>query len=117
MAAAGGGGLLLALLVIGVVVACVVVKKLNRNQPPVTVGRAMAADNVAVASAASVSVEMATPAAAGTSVVPGVVMPAQPQDTVAKLKELKGLLDDGTLTQEEFDFQKRVVLGGKETKV
>ena len=65
----------------------------------------------------------ATPAATGTAAVQGVamtaqpVMPApaqpaaQPQDITAALRELKGLLDDGTLTQEEFDAQKKVVLG------
>ena len=64
-----------------------------------------------------------TPAATETAVVQGVamtarpVMPApaqpaaQPQDTLAALRDLKGLLDDGTLTQEEFDAQKKVILG------
>ncbi|HMJ04286.1 MAG TPA: SHOCT domain-containing protein [Conexibacter sp.] len=34
------------------------------------------------------------------------------QDVVARLTELKGLLDAGALTQEEFDAAKRKVLGG-----
>jgi Short C-terminal domain len=33
------------------------------------------------------------------------------QDVVARLSELKGLLDAGALTQEEFDAAKRQVLG------
>ena len=64
-----------------------------------------------------------TPAATETAVVQGVtlnalpVMPApaqpaaQPKDTLAALRDLKGLLDDGTLTQKEFDAQKKVILG------
>jgi hypothetical protein len=32
-------------------------------------------------------------------------------DTVQQLKELKGLLDSGVLTQQEFDMQKAKVLG------
>ena len=64
-----------------------------------------------------------TPAATETAVVQGVtlnalpVMPApaqpaaQPKDTLAALRDLKGLLDDGTLTHEEFDAQKKVILG------
>ena len=65
----------------------------------------------------------ATPAATGTAAVQGVAMTAQPvvpapakpaaqpQDILASLRELKGLLDDGTLTQEEFDAQKKVMFG------
>jgi len=38
--------------------------------------------------------------------------PAQPSGTnTAKLKELKSLLDSGALTQEEFDNEKRKILG------
>ena len=38
--------------------------------------------------------------------------PAQPSETnTAKLKELKSLLDSGILTQEEFDNEKRKILG------
>ena len=33
-------------------------------------------------------------------------------DVVGQLKELKALLDDGTLTPEEFTRAKRLVLGG-----
>ena len=70
-----------------------------------------------------------TPADTGTPVVQGVamtaqpVMPApaqpaaQPQDTLVALRELKGLLDDGTLTQEEFDAQKKVMLGRREEDI
>ena len=48
-------------------------------------------------------------------VVPAPAQPAaQPQDTLAALRDLKGLLDDGTLTQEEFDAQKKVMLGRRE---
>ena len=42
---------------------------------------------------------------------------AQKQDTLAALRELKGLLDDGTLTQEEFDAQKKVMLGRREEDI
>ncbi len=38
--------------------------------------------------------------------------PAGGQDVVGRLTELKGLLDAGALTQEEFDAAKRKVLGG-----
>jgi membrane protease subunit (stomatin/prohibitin family) len=39
--------------------------------------------------------------------------PAAPQvDVVAQLTQLKGLLDAGALTQDEFDAQKRKLLGG-----
>jgi hypothetical protein len=43
---------------------------------------------------------------------PGMMQPgmAPMSDKVAKLKELKELLDAGVLTQEEFDAQKKVVL-------
>ena len=38
--------------------------------------------------------------------------PAQPSGTnTAKLKELKSLLDSDALTQEEFDNEKRKILG------
>ena len=38
---------------------------------------------------------------------------AAPQvDVVAQLTQLKGLLDAGALTQDEFDAQKRKLLGG-----
>jgi hypothetical protein len=38
--------------------------------------------------------------------------PAAPQvDVVAQLTQLKGLLDAGALTQDEFDAQKRKLLG------
>lgn len=38
--------------------------------------------------------------------------PAAPQvDMVAQLTQLKGLLDAGALTQDEFDAQKRKLLG------
>jgi len=47
-------------------------------------------------------------------VMPALAQPAaQPQDTLAALRELKGLLDDGVLTQEEFDAEKQKVLGEK----
>ena len=45
-------------------------------------------------------------------VMPAPAQPAaQPKDTLAALRDLKGLLDDGTLTHEEFDAQKKVILG------
>ena len=45
-------------------------------------------------------------------VMPAPAQPAaQPKDTLAALRDLKGLLDDGTLTQKEFDAQKKVILG------
>jgi len=64
------------------------------------------------------------------SAVQGVVMPAQPasvqsqpqpavqsqpqqQGKAAQLKELKELFDNGALTQDEFDSQKKEVLAGK----
>ena len=38
--------------------------------------------------------------------------PTQPSETnTAKLKEMKSLLDSGILTQEEFDNEKRKILG------
>ena len=36
--------------------------------------------------------------------------PASDQDPMAKLTQLKGLLDQGVLTQAEFDFQKTKIL-------
>ena len=35
----------------------------------------------------------------------------QPKVKVEQLRELKGLLDDGILTQEEFDAEKKRILG------
>lgn len=43
---------------------------------------------------------------------PAPAAPAAPQvDVVAQLTQLKGLLDAGALTQDEFDAQKRKLLG------
>ena len=106
-AAVGGavGGLVALAIIIGLVVYIYMMKKKTR-----------VADT-------SNNASNSTPADTGTPVVQGVamtarpVMPApaqpaaQPQDTLVALRELKGLLDDGTLTQEEFDAQKKVVLG------
>ena len=36
---------------------------------------------------------------------------SQPDDSYAKLTQLKSLLDSGTLTQEEFDAEKQKILG------
>jgi len=36
--------------------------------------------------------------------------PASDEDPMAKLTKLKGLLDQGVLTQAEFDFQKTKIL-------
>lgn len=36
--------------------------------------------------------------------------PAQPTDVVGRLTELKGLLDSGALTQDEFEAAKRQLL-------
>jgi membrane protease subunit (stomatin/prohibitin family) len=36
--------------------------------------------------------------------------PASDEDPMAKLTQLKGLLDQGVLTQAEFDFQKTKIL-------
>ena len=44
-------------------------------------------------------------------VVQGEIVAAEMSDTVAKLKELKELLDSGVLTQAEFDAEKAKVLG------
>ena len=44
------------------------------------------------------------PAAAGAA--------AQPTDVASQLEKLEGLLERGTITQEEFDDQKRRILGG-----
>ena len=59
-------------------------------------------------------------AAPSTSVATGVAMipvaqtqmkaPPVEVNNIDKLKELKGLLDVGVLTQEEFDAQKKVIL-------
>ena len=50
--------------------------------------------------------------AEGPGLLPAPAQPAaQPKDTLAALRDLKGLLDDGTLTHEEFDAQKKVILG------
>ena len=45
---------------------------------------------------------------------PGMMQPgmAPMSDKVAKLKELKELLDAGALTQEEFDIEKKKILAG-----
>lgn len=37
---------------------------------------------------------------------------AQPADVASQLEKLEGLLERGTITQEEFDEQKRRILGG-----
>jgi hypothetical protein len=37
--------------------------------------------------------------------------PANPQDKIDQLRQLKQLLDEGVLTQEEFDKQKAAILG------
>ena len=58
------------------------------------------------------AVNMATPTAAGNSAVQGVAMTAQPPVNVTKLRELKGLLDCGVLTQEEYAAQKKQLLSG-----
>ena len=38
--------------------------------------------------------------------------PSDAPDPIARLTELKGLLDSGVLTQEEFDAEKQKVLNG-----
>ncbi|HZV74376.1 MAG TPA: SHOCT domain-containing protein [Conexibacter sp.] len=50
-------------------------------------------------------------AAAPAAAAPTAATPAGGQDVVARLTELKGLLDAGVLTQDEFDAAKRKVLG------
>ena len=105
-AAVGGavGGLVALAIIIGLVVYIYMMKKKNTGNT-------------------SNNANNSTPAATETAVVQGVtmtalpVMPApaqpaaQPKDTLAALRDLKGLLDDGTLTQKEFDAQKKVILG------
>ena len=49
--------------------------------------------------------QQAPPAAA-----PVAAAPAGDEDPMAKLTQLKGLLDQGVLTQAEFDFQKTKIL-------
>jgi len=49
--------------------------------------------------------QQAPPAAA-----PVAAAPASDEDPMAKLTQLKGLLDQGVLTQAEFDFQKTKIL-------
>ena len=44
--------------------------------------------------------------------VPMQAPPANAADNIAKLTDLKGLLDAGVLTQEEFDVQKKQILAG-----
>ena len=51
--------------------------------------------------------QQAPPAAA-----PVAAAPAADEDPMAKLTQLKGLLDQGVLTQAEFDFQKTKILQG-----
>jgi hypothetical protein len=53
------------------------------------------------------------PAAAPVAPAPAAPVPAAGggQDVVARLSELKGLLDAGALSQEEFEAAKRQVLG------
>ncbi len=41
---------------------------------------------------------------------PAAAAPAADEDPMAKLTQLKGLLDQGVLTQAEFDFQKTKIL-------
>ena len=41
---------------------------------------------------------------------PAAAAPAAEEDPMAKLTQLKGLLDQGVLTQAEFDFQKTKIL-------
>jgi len=98
------GGLVALAIIIGLVVYIYMMKKKNTGNT-------------------SNNANNSTPAATETAVVQGVtmtalpVMPApaqpaaQPKDTLAALRDLKGLLDDGTLTQKEFDAQKKVILG------
>jgi hypothetical protein len=50
-------------------------------------------------------------AAAPAAAAPTAAAPAGGQDVVARLTELKGLLDAGVLTQGEFAAAKRKVLG------
>ena len=105
------GGLVVLAIIIGLVVYIYMMKKKTR-----------VADT-------SNNASNSTPADTGTPMVQGVAMTAQPvvpapaqpaaqkQDTLAALRELKGLLDDGTLTQEEFDAQKKVMLGRREEDI
>lgn len=58
----------------------------------------------------SLEAQQQAPAAAAPPPAPAA--PAAPQvDVVEEITKLKGLLDAGALTQEEFDAQKRKVLG------
>ena len=43
---------------------------------------------------------------------PAPAAPADDEDAMAKLSQLKGLLDQGVLTQAEFDAQKQKILQG-----
>ena len=43
---------------------------------------------------------------------PAAAAPASEEDPMAKLTQLKGLLDQGVLTQAEFDVQKTKILQG-----
>lgn len=51
------------------------------------------------------------PAAASTGIAVGA------EDAYAKIARLKGLLDDGALTQEEFDREKRKILTGSDRRL
>jgi len=41
----------------------------------------------------------------------GIARPTQPSDVTARLRELKAMLDDGLITQEEHDAKRREILG------
>ena len=95
IAGAVGGGVGALLLVIVIVFVVIVCLKKAKNLDGVQQGAA----------------SVVTPVAAGADAIQGVAMAVpQPQDIVAKLKELKGLLDTGMLTSEEFEAQKKLVL-------
>ena len=107
-----GGGVIIAIvigmvtlvLVLVIVIVIVLYRKKER------------ASSEAARAPAPGAINVATPTAdAGNSVVEGVAMTVKPPAaqesvTVAKIRELKGLLDEGVLTQAEFDAQKEILL-------
>ena len=107
-----GGGVIIAIvigmvtlvLVLVIVIVIVLYRKKER------------ASSEAARAPAPGAINVATPTAdAGNSVVEGVAMTVKPPAaqesvTMAKLRELKGLLDEGVLTQAEFDAQKEILL-------
>ena len=110
-----GVGVVVVILIVAVIivaVCCFRKKKPSSVSPSAPQGARV--DSAAVAVTAWAPIHQGTPQAV--QMQPQVAVPvAAPisynEDKFARLKELKGLLDSGVLSQEEFDAQKKAVLG------